>query len=69
MRKSIIFYVIAGIVLATTSCGKNDERDVQPAPSIELTAKQAEKANGDNAFALRLFQQLYVSAESVVENN
>ena len=58
MKKSIIFCVIAGMALATTSCGKNDETDVQPASSIELTVKQAEKASGDNAFALRLFQQI-----------
>ena len=60
MKKSIIIYVIAGIVLANTSCGKNDgdKGDVDPARPIDLTVKQSEKANGDNAFALRLFQQV-----------
>ena len=60
MKKRIIFYMIAGIVLANTSCGKNDgdKGDVDPARPIDLTIKQSEKANGDNAFALRLFQKI-----------
>ena len=58
MKKRIICYAIAGIVLATVSCGKNDgnEGNVEPAHPIDLTVKQSDKVNGDNAFALRLFQ-------------
>ena len=43
MKKSIIVYVIAGVVLANVSCGKSDgdKGYVEPAHPIDLTVKQS----------------------------
>ncbi len=63
MKKHIFYSLVACILLGTACQKDNNESDepVTPSQPIELSIKQSEKVSGDNAFALRLFQQVAMS--------
>jgi len=59
------YFLFACLLLAYTSCSKSDISNEKPEPAkpIILTAKQAEKLAGDNAFSFNLFRQVATSGE------
>ena len=59
MKKVVLYAATASMIFCNSACNKEDaSKDVKPAEPIVLTVKQAEKADADNRFALKIFKEV-----------
>ena len=64
MKKVILYAVAASLICCNFSCNKEDNpNDVKPFKPIELTIKQAQKADADNRFSFKMFREVSALSE------
>ena len=64
MKKRFLYAVMAGMIFCNFACNKDETpKDVKPAKPIELTIRQIEKVNADNAFSFKMFKEVSALAK------
>ena len=59
MKKVVLYAITASMIFGNYACNKDDaQKGVKPFEPIELTVKQAEKADADNRFAFNMFREV-----------